>query len=97
MISKIHKKLPTSCASYGLLTIVIVYAAFFAAYSLQKHAAFQTAGFDLGIWDQKVWNILHGRPFIITTQASVSTPKRSVPKTLISNGIAKIATTKGAT
>lgn len=71
MISKIHKKLSISYASYGLLIIIIVYTVFFAAYSLQKHAAFQTAGFDLGIWDQKVWNILHGRPFIMTTQGSM--------------------------
>jgi uncharacterized membrane protein len=71
MIPKKYKKLPILHTSYGLLIIIIVYTAFFAAYSLQKHAAFQTAGFDLGIWDQKVWNILHGRPFIITTQGSV--------------------------
>lgn len=71
MSPKTYKKLP-AFASYGLLVvIIIIYSLFFAAYSLQKHAAFQTAGFDLGIWDQKVWNILHGRPFIITTQASV--------------------------
>jgi uncharacterized membrane protein len=47
---------------------MLVYSVFFAAYGLQKQAAFQTAGFDLGIWDQKVWYILHGRPFLMTTQ-----------------------------
>jgi uncharacterized membrane protein len=51
---------------YSLLIIVISFNIFFIAYSLQKHAAFQTAGFDLGVWDQMTWNTLHGRPFWLT-------------------------------
>jgi uncharacterized membrane protein len=55
----------------AFLVVIIVYWVFFAVYAGQKHAAFLTAGYDLGIWDQKLWNILRGRPFIITTQAEV--------------------------
>lgn len=56
---------------YGLLLLLILYNLFFIAYGLQKHAAFETTGFDLGIWDQKMWVLRQGRPFIITTQAEV--------------------------
>ena len=72
MISKIQKKLPILHASYGLLTVIVVYAAFFGAYSLQKHAAFQTSGFDLGNHDQAMWNTLRGKPLAITTVQSIS-------------------------
>jgi uncharacterized membrane protein len=73
MISKTHKNLPFSYASYGLLAIIIIYAAFFIAYSLQKHATFQTAGFDLGNWDQMIWGTIHVRPFWITQYANTTT------------------------
>jgi uncharacterized membrane protein len=66
MIFKSRHRWPISPALFTLLLILIIYNIFFVTYSLQKHAAFQTAGFDLGIWGQKVWNIVHGRPFIIT-------------------------------
>jgi uncharacterized membrane protein len=59
--------------AWGTLAIlVIAYAVFFAAYSLQKHAAFQTAGFDLGNYEQTLWNTLHGHPFAMTTRQGVS-------------------------
>ncbi len=65
-MSKTYNKLSISYLPYGLLIIVVAYTAFFIAYSLQKHAAFQTAGFDLGNWDQIMWSMLHGRPFWFT-------------------------------
>jgi uncharacterized membrane protein len=57
---------------FWLLGAVGVYAIFFIAYSLQKHAAFQTAGFDLGNWDQIMWSALHGSPFWFTQYPYVS-------------------------
>jgi uncharacterized membrane protein len=70
---KAYKKLSTFHPPYWLLIAIIVYTAFFVAYSLQKHAAFQTAGFDLGNWDQIMWGTLHGRPFWITQYARTTT------------------------
>ena len=70
-VAAIFKKWPRSFIPYSLLMIVIGFNIFFSGYSLQKHAAFKTAGFDLGIWDQKVWVALHGNPFGITTQSEV--------------------------
>jgi hypothetical protein len=32
-----------------------------------RHASFNSSGFDLGIYDQVVWNTLHGRIFFYTT------------------------------
>ena len=55
-----------------LLGAAGVYVVFFIAYSLQKHAAFQTAGFDLGNWDQIMWSALHGSPFWFTQYPYVS-------------------------
>ncbi|MBN1994984.1 MAG: DUF2079 domain-containing protein [Anaerolineae bacterium] len=66
MVSKIQRQRSISPALIGLLLTLIAYNIFFIAYNLQKHATFQTAGFDLGIWGQKVWNMAHGRPFLIT-------------------------------
>jgi uncharacterized membrane protein len=72
MISKIHKRLPISYASSGLLIIMVVYATFFTVYNLQQHAAFQTTGYDLGNYNQAMWNTLHGKPLAMTTMSSVS-------------------------
>jgi uncharacterized membrane protein len=72
MIPKTHKNLPNLYALYALLVIITVYAAFFIAYSLQKHAAFQTTGFDLGNYDQAMWNTLRGKPLAMTTMQNIS-------------------------
>ena len=46
--------------------LILAYAVFFSAASIQKHHAFQTTDFDLGNLSQVVWNTLHGRPFLLT-------------------------------
>ena len=51
--------------------MLATYISFFSVYNLRKHAAFETTGYDLGIWDQKVWNIFNGRPFIVTLMTEV--------------------------
>jgi uncharacterized membrane protein len=48
----------------GLL--IVAYGATFAWLALMRHASFDSAGFDLGVYDQVVWNTLHGRPFFYT-------------------------------
>ncbi len=49
-------------ADLGVLTFIVT----FAGLALQRHAAFQS-GFDLGVYDQVVWNTLHGRFFFYTS------------------------------
>jgi uncharacterized membrane protein len=46
--------------------LVIAYAIFFSAASIQKHRAFQSTDFDLGNLSQVIWNTLHGRLFLGT-------------------------------
>jgi uncharacterized membrane protein len=46
--------------------LVALYIGTFAWLALLRHASFDSAGFDLGVYDQVVWNTLHGRPFFYT-------------------------------
>ncbi len=55
-------------------TANVLYVCMFAAYlaifgtlSVLRHDSFHSGGFDLGVFDQNIWNSLHGRPF----QASI--------------------------
>ena len=43
----------------GLL--IVLYIAFFSALAVARHEAFETLAFDLGNYDQAVWNTSHGR------------------------------------
>lgn len=45
---------------------IAAYVLFFGVQAVQRHNAFQSAGFDLGNVDQAVWNTRHGRPFAMT-------------------------------
>lgn len=49
------------------LAAVALYVAVFFWLAMQRHLSFDSSGFDLGIYDQVVWNTLHGRWFFYTT------------------------------
>ncbi len=51
---------------YGL---IITFAVLFSALALNRHAAFETNGFDLGNVNQAVWNSAHGRLLAFTNMA----------------------------
>ncbi len=53
--------------------IALAGALFFAALSVQRHNAFLTTAFDLGNYDQAVWNTARGRPFRLTNIPGVTT------------------------
>ncbi len=44
-----------------LCLLVALFTAYFLAFNLASHAAFDTSAYDLGIYDQVVWNTAHGR------------------------------------
>lgn len=44
-----------------LWVLIFAYAAFFSAYTLQRHATFNTFAADLSFIDQPMWNTVHGR------------------------------------
>ncbi len=59
-ISKAHSyRRWLAVAIVGLL--IVLYIAFFSALSVARHEAFETLGYDLGNYDQAVWNTIHGR------------------------------------
>ena len=43
------------------LAIVLLYAAVFGSLSLVRHWAFHSTALDLGVFDQVLWNTVHGR------------------------------------
>jgi uncharacterized membrane protein len=47
--------------------LVLLYIVTFTWLAIQRHASFNSSAFDLGIYDQVVWNTLHGRLFFYTT------------------------------
>ena len=63
LLSRIRGDWPQLIA-WGL---VVLYIITFTRLAIQRHASFNSSGFDLGIYDQVVWNTLHGRIFFYTT------------------------------
>jgi uncharacterized membrane protein len=47
--------------------LTLLYILTFTWLAFLRHWSFDSSGFDLGIYDQVVWNTLHGRPFFYTT------------------------------
>ena len=45
------------------------YAAYFAAVTVINHRALRTTSFDLGIFDNLMWNLVHGGPFLKASPA----------------------------
>ncbi|MEW5956454.1 MAG: DUF2079 domain-containing protein [Chloroflexota bacterium] len=47
--------------------LILSYIVTFTWLAILRHASFNSSGFDLGIYDQVVWNTLHGRLLFYTT------------------------------
>jgi uncharacterized membrane protein len=60
--------------AWGIVGLLIVlYIAFFSALAVARHEAFETLAFDLGNYDQAVWNTIHGRLLRYTNVEGVTT------------------------
>lgn len=55
-----------SLPEYIAWLITVAGLLFFVALTVQSHNAFLTTAFDLGNYDQAVWNTAHGRPLRLT-------------------------------
>ena len=55
---------PTDAIAWGMILLYIVT---FSWLAILRHASFNSSAFDLGIYDQVVWNTLHGRLYFYTT------------------------------
>jgi uncharacterized membrane protein len=56
-------------AVYGVIGLG---TALLAAVAVRRHRAFHTAGFDLGIFDQALWNTAHGRLLFSSIKGEIS-------------------------
>ncbi len=70
MPDKVKQRIPAIL----LALLILGYAAFFSAYTLQRHATFNTFAADLSFIDQPMWNTLHGR-FLERTLGAVQAPR----------------------
>lgn len=70
MSDKVKQRIPAIL----LALLILGYAAFFSAYTLQRHATFNTFAADLSFIDQPMWNTLHGR-FLERTLGAVQAPR----------------------
>jgi len=55
-----------SKAAILVAAFILIYLLTFITLALIKHYSYQTYAFDLGIFDQVMWNTLHGRLFECT-------------------------------
>ncbi len=55
--------LTESAAAKFVLTFALAYILVFGTLSILRHASLHSGGYDLGIFDQVIWNSLQGRPF----------------------------------
>ena len=53
--------------------LMLAYAAFFSTAAVLRHQSLHSTGFDLGNFDQAIWNTLHGRPFRTTNIPGITT------------------------
>lgn len=61
-----------SLADFAVWGFIIAFAVIFSLLALNRHAAFQSHGFDLGNVNQAVWNTAHGRPLAFTNMAPLT-------------------------
>jgi uncharacterized membrane protein len=57
----------SSKARWSLIFILCSFILYFVAYVIFRHAAFDTAGYDLGNFSQAIWNTSRGRLMEMTT------------------------------
>jgi uncharacterized membrane protein len=53
--------------------LVLADAVFFSTVAVLRHQSLHSTGFDLGNFDQAMWNTLHGRPFRTTNIPGITT------------------------
>jgi uncharacterized membrane protein len=59
-------------ARWSLVIILCGFLLYFIAYVVFRHAAFDTAGYDLGNVSQSIWNTLRGKPLAMTTMPQIT-------------------------
>jgi uncharacterized membrane protein len=52
--------------------VALLYGVYFSIYTVQRHNAFLTSAYDLGNFDQAIWNTSQGRPFAMSNLPDVT-------------------------
>jgi uncharacterized membrane protein len=55
-----------SLARTLLALLMLVYFVYFGLYATQRHLAFETGAFDVGVYAQPLWNFIQGRDFAVS-------------------------------
>jgi uncharacterized membrane protein len=63
MAARAERALSPSRAAWFLAGGILLYAGFWSAFSIARHEALNSSGFDLAIQHQVLWNLAHGRGF----------------------------------
>ncbi|HEY54506.1 MAG TPA: DUF2079 domain-containing protein, partial [Caldilineae bacterium] len=65
-VNRIRARLKKNWPLLVLVVMVLSYMILFSYLAIMKHEGLQSKGFDLGNFDQAIWNTAHGRPFEFT-------------------------------
>lgn len=60
-----------AASDLAVALLIVSYAVFFSAYTLSRHQAFLTLGFDLGNVDQALWSTTQGRILRFTNRQGI--------------------------
>ncbi|MBN1221519.1 MAG: DUF2079 domain-containing protein [Anaerolineae bacterium] len=53
-------------ARFWLILLMLAYFIYFGLHATQRHLAFETGAFDLGVYVQPLWNFIQGRDFAVS-------------------------------
>lgn len=54
---------------WTVIALAAGFAIYFSIYSVARHQALRSSAFDLGIFDQLMWNLTHGRGLVYTLES----------------------------
>src|SRR6185503_2483654 len=56
----------SSLPRFFLSVLILVNFIYFGLYATQRHLAFETGAFDMGVYTQPLWNFIHGHDFAVS-------------------------------
>ncbi len=59
-------RVASSFPRFLLLALMLLNFIYFGLYANQRHLAFETGAFDVGVYTQPLWNFIHGRDFAVS-------------------------------
>ncbi len=59
-------QLPPKLPRFLLIALTLAYFTYFGLYAYQRHLAFETGAFDLGVYAQPLWNFINGHDFAVS-------------------------------